>query len=151
MLRNAVSFRGNLPPTTSRGFLSHSPMKIFKYSLLMYGANCRASSNLMQWTYASLRSFTPYCPRFHTPSHRLLSIENTCTTLARDGSSRISLISEFSCTVLPSRILGVRRCGWTYVASLHVHLTLRTKRCSESVVASLLHLLLPCLPGTLGG
>ena len=61
------------------------------------------------------------------------------------------LISEFLCTVLPSRILGVRRCGWTYVAALHVHLTLRTKRCSESVVASLLHLLLPCLPGTLGG
>ena len=54
----------------------------------MYGANCRASSNLMQWTYASLRSFTPYCPRFPTPSHRLLSIENTCTTLAGDGSSR---------------------------------------------------------------
>ena len=54
------------------------------------------------------------------------------------------LISEFLCTVLPSRILGVRRCGWTYVAALHVHLTLRTKRCSESVVASLLHLLLPC-------
>ena len=61
------------------------------------------------------------------------------------------LISEFLCTVLPSRILGVRRCGWTYVAALHVHLTLRTKRCSESVVASLLHLLLPCSPGTLGG
>ena len=61
------------------------------------------------------------------------------------------LISEFLCTGLPSRILGVRRCGWTYVAALHVHLTLRTKRCSESVVASLLHLLLPCLPGTLGG
>ena len=53
------------------------------------------------------------------------------------------LISEFLCTVLPSRILGVRRCGWPYVASLHVHLTLRTKRCSESVVVSLLHLLLP--------
>ena len=63
----------------------------------------------------------------------------------------VCLISEFLCTVLPSRILGVRRCGWTYVAALHVHLTLRTKRCSESVVASLLHLLLPCLPGTLGG
>ena len=61
------------------------------------------------------------------------------------------LISEFLCTVLPSRILGVRRCGWPYVASLHVHLTLRTKRCSESVVVSLLHLLLPCSPGTLGG
>ena len=63
----------------------------------------------------------------------------------------VCLISEFLCTVLPSRILGVRRCGWTYVAALHVHLTLRTKRCSESVVASLLHLLLPCLPDTLGG
>ena len=61
------------------------------------------------------------------------------------------LISEFLCTVLSSRILGVRRCGWTYVATLHVHLTLRTKRCSESVVASLLHLLLPCSPGPLGG
>ena len=45
--------------------------------------------------------------------------------------------------VLPSKILGIRRCGWPYVAMLHVHLTLRTKRCSESVVALLLHLLLP--------
>ena len=34
----------------------------------MYRLNHRASSNLMQWTYASLRSFTPYCPRFHSPS-----------------------------------------------------------------------------------
>ena len=151
----------------------------------MYGANCRASSNLMQWTYASLRSFTSYCPTcFLTvdfPSllrssvnltfgrkrcsesvvvsllHLLLPcfsqgihIDETFTTLAGDGSSRVSLISEFSCTVLPSRILGVRRCGWTYEASLHVHLTLRTKRCSESVVISFLHLLLPCSPGTLG-
>ena len=157
----------------------------------MYDTDCRASSNLMQWTYASLRSFTPYCPTcFLTvdfPSllrssvnltfgrkwcsesvvvpllHLLLPyfsqrrlywwthIDKTCTTLAGDGSRRVSLISEFLCTVLPSRILGVRRCGWTYVASLHVHLTLRTKRCSESVVISFLHLLLPCSPGTLGG
>ena len=56
----------------------------------MYNIHFRASSNLMQWTYASLRSFTPYCPRLPKPSHRLLSIENTCTTLAGDGSSRIS-------------------------------------------------------------
>ena len=34
----------------------------------MYRLNYRASSNLMQWTYASLRSFTPYCPRLPTPS-----------------------------------------------------------------------------------
>ena len=54
----------------------------------MYSIQPRASSNLMQWTYASLRSFTPYCPRFPTPSLRLLSIENTCTTLAGDGSER---------------------------------------------------------------
>ena len=54
----------------------------------MYRLNYRASSNLMQWTYASLCSFTPYCPRLPTPSHRLLSIDNTCTTLAGDGSSR---------------------------------------------------------------
>ena len=54
----------------------------------MYRLNYRASSNLMQWTYASLRSFTPYCPRLPTPSYRLLSIDNTCTTLAEDVSSR---------------------------------------------------------------
>ena len=34
----------------------------------MYITFFRASSNLMQWTYASLRSFTPYCPRLPTPS-----------------------------------------------------------------------------------
>ena len=56
----------------------------------MYRLNYRASSNLMQWTYTSLCSFTPYCPRFPTPSHRLLSIDNTCTTLAGGGSRRIS-------------------------------------------------------------
>ena len=41
----------------------------------MYDTHFRASSNLMQWTYASLRSFTPYCPRLpssvlHGHSHR---------------------------------------------------------------------------------
>ena len=40
----------------------------------MYRINHRASSNLMQWTYASQRSFTPYCPRVPTPSHRLISM-----------------------------------------------------------------------------
>ena len=54
----------------------------------MYDTDCRASSNLMQWTYASLRSFTPYCPRFPTLSYRILSIDTTCTTLAGDGSRR---------------------------------------------------------------
>ena len=101
-----------------------------------------------------MRRYTPLWPHtlpFPAPSYTDTHIDNTSTTLAGGGSSRVSLISEFLCTVLSSRILGVRRCGWTYVALLHVHLTLRTKRCSESVVASLLHLLLPCLPGTLGG
>ena len=56
----------------------------------MYVINCRASSNLMQWTYASLRSFTPYCPRLPTPSDTNTQIDNTCTTLAGDGSSRLS-------------------------------------------------------------
>ena len=82
---------------------------------------------------------------------RMCSLEHKNREPTLKGWPSISLISEFLCTVLPSRILGVRRCGWTYVAALHVHLTLRTKRCSESVVASLLHLLLACLPGTLGG
>ena len=66
-------------------------------------------------------------------------------------ANRVTVKINKMCIRDSSRILGVRRCGWPYVASLHVHLTLRTKRCSESVVASLLHLLLPCLPGTLGG
>ena len=54
----------------------------------MYRLNYRASSNLMQWTYASLRSFTPYCPRLPTPSDTDTYIDSTSTTLARDGSSR---------------------------------------------------------------
>ena len=88
----------------------------------------------MQWTYASRRS--------NYFSVTLLASSLWISLVWRRLS--ISLISEFLCTVLPSRILVVRRCGWPYVASLHVHLTLRTKRCSESVVVSLLHLLLPC-------
>ena len=129
---------------------SYHPHCGFPFSASQLGKSY-VRKKVMCGPHTSLRSSVASHPTLPTPSHRLLSIENTCTTLARDGSSRISLISEFSCTVLPSRILGVRRCGWTYVASLHVHLTLQTKRCSESVVASLLHLLLPCLPGTLGG
>ena len=56
----------------------------------MYRLNYRASSNLMQWTYASLRSFTPYCPRLPTPSDTDTYIDSTSTTLAGDGSSKIS-------------------------------------------------------------
>ena len=122
----------------------------FPFSASQFGKSY-VRKKVMQWI---CRRFTPPSSTallFPTPSYTDTYIDSTSTTLTGDGSSRVSLISEFLCTVLPSRILGVRRCGWTYVASLHVHLTLRTKRCSESVVASLLHLLLPCSPGTLGG
>ena len=120
----------------------------FPFSASQFGKSY-VRKKVMQWI---CRRFTPPSSTallFPAPSYTDTYIDSTSTTLTGDGSS--SLISEFSCTVLPSRILGVRRCGWTYVASLHVHLTLRTKRCSESVVISFLHLLLPCSPGTLGG
>ena len=85
-----------------------------------------------------------YCPTFTALLTRSPGRIGSHTKKRHTLRCAFNLISEFSCTVLPSRILGVRRCGWPYVATLHVHLTLRTKRCSESVVASLPHLLLPC-------
>ena len=84
----ALPCRFILPPTTSRGFLSHSPMAVFINALLMYGAIGWASSKVMCGPHASLRSSVASHPTLPTPSYRLLSIDNTCTTLAGDGSSR---------------------------------------------------------------
>ena len=54
----------------------------------MYSIHFRASSKVMCGPHASLRSSVASHPTLPTPSHRLLSIDNTCTTLAGDGSSR---------------------------------------------------------------
>ena len=55
-LRTAVSFRCSWPPTTSRGFLSHSPMIVFRIVFLMHGSNGRASSKVMCGPHASFYS-----------------------------------------------------------------------------------------------
>ena len=124
----ALPCRFNLPPTTRRGFLSHSPMATyntlwqctdltiglrrtwcngrtrqlnittfrwpyllphcgFPFSASQFGKSY-VRKKVMQWI---CRRFTPPSSTallFPTPSHRLLSIDNTCTTLAGDGSSR---------------------------------------------------------------
>ena len=122
----ALPYRFNLPPTTSRGFLSILtvdfpsllrssvnltfgrkwcvvPMRridliTFRWPYLLphcgfpFSASQLGKSyvrkKVMQWI---CRRFTPPSSTallFPTPSHRLLSIDNTCTTLAGDGSSR---------------------------------------------------------------
>ena len=96
--RRFILFTFNFPyllPIT----LAHGSFKIIIETKIY---TLRSSSNLMQWTYASLRPFTPYCP--------------TC----------------FLTVDFPSLLCS------------SVNLTFGRKRCSESVVVSLLHLLLPC-------
>ena len=64
------------------------PWQYSIHSFFMYGTLFWASSKVMCGPHASLRSSVASHPTLPTPSHRLLSIDNTCTTLAGDGSSR---------------------------------------------------------------
>ena len=64
------------------------PWQYSIHSFFMYGTLFWASSKVMCGPHASLRSSVASHPTLPTPSHRLLSIDNTCTTLAGDGSRR---------------------------------------------------------------
>ena len=64
------------------------PWQYSIHSFFMYGTLFWASSKVMCGPHASLRSSVASHPTLPTPSHRLLSIDNTCTTLAEDVSSR---------------------------------------------------------------
>ena len=65
----------------------------------MYSTSFRASSNLMQWTYASLRSFTPYCPRFPRSPGRI----GSCTS-KKKTHPQVCLWLNQRLPILPGRL-----------------------------------------------